>query len=121
MPRVRTWKGEATVSAVDWSKLSTADVLASLRSAPAIAGPWEDSNTMGGVRLCEGMWKRCNEHPGPRWCSVATVQAVGERFLWSFSPMEPGGNEATKEAAMAAADAALVGLGWRLLGPSEIR
>lgn len=34
------------MSAVDWSKLSTADVLASLRSAPAIAGPWEDSNTV---------------------------------------------------------------------------
>ena len=48
MPRVRTWKGAASMSAVDWSKFSTADVLASLRSAPSVAGPWES-----GVRTAD--------------------------------------------------------------------
>lgn len=107
------------MSAVDWSAMSTEDVIASARSAPAVMGPWVDCNTCGnGVRMYrEGMWSRHQVLPTSSGGHACVQPATpGPGWLWSIGYEKgDGGLSETAENAMAAADAALTAKGYRLM------
>jgi len=62
------------VNAVDWSRYTDEEVVASCKSAPRIFGPWQEWHPLYGGNGYA--WSRHEVFPGPCWKSGGTVSVL---------------------------------------------
>jgi hypothetical protein len=115
---------EMTMSGVvDWSNVSTDDVLKSVQSAPKIMGAWRDCNDAGRGLLFykEGFYCRDELWPSPHSHS-AHVQPItpGPGWSWNFG-YDVHGVSDTADEAKRACDAEILRRGWRLVESADPR
>jgi hypothetical protein len=96
-------------SGIDWSSLTAEEILAALKSAPGVMGPWIDDGN--------GDWHRDQKLPHAEGFAAVESYSNGTVRAGLYVTginLRLGNDYASAEEAKAAVDARLVECGWKL-------